>query len=48
MNAEFQRTARGEKKAFLEDECKEREEDNSMGKTRVLLKKIGDTRHHFM
>ena len=47
LNAEFQRTARGEKKAFLKDECKEIEENNRMGKTRVLLKKIGDTKGSF-
>ena len=43
MNAEFQRIARRDKKAFLTDQCKEIEEDNRMGKTRVLFKKIRDT-----
>ena len=40
MNAEFQRTARGDQKAFLSDQCKEIEENNRMGKTRHLFKKI--------
>ena len=40
MNAEFQRTARRYKKAFLSDQCKEIEENNRMGKTRDLFKKI--------
>ena len=40
MNAEFQRRARRDKKAFLSDQCKEIEENNRMGKTRDLLKKI--------
>ena len=40
MNAEFQRIARRDKKAFLSDQCKEIEEDNRMGKTRDLFKKI--------
>ena len=40
LNAEFQRTARRDKKAFLSDQCKEIEENNRMGKTRDLLKKI--------
>ena len=44
MNAEFQRTARREKKAFLNDQCKETEENNRMGKTRALFKKIRDTK----
>ena len=48
LNAEFQRIARGEKKAFLSDQCKEIEENNRMGKTRDLFKKIRDTRGHFM
>ena len=39
MNAEFQRIARRDKKAFLNDQCKEIEENNRMGKTRDLLKK---------
>ena len=45
---EFQRIARREKKAFLRDQCKEIEENNRMGKTRDLFKKIRDTREHFM
>ena len=40
MNAEFQRTARRDKKTFLSDQCKEIEENNRMGKTRDLFKKI--------
>ena len=44
MNAEFQRTARRDKKAFLSDQCKEIAENNRMGKTRDLFKKIGDTK----
>ena len=47
MSAEFQRIARREKKAFLSDQCKEREENNRMGKTRGLLKKIRDTKGTF-
>ena len=47
-NAEFQRTARGDKKAFLSDQCKEIEENNIMGKTRDLFKKNRDTRRTFM
>ena len=43
LNAEFQRIARREKKAFLSDQCKEIEEKNRMGKTRDLFKKIRDT-----
>ena len=43
LNAEFQRIARGDKKAFLSDQCKEKEENNRMGKTRDLFKKIRDT-----
>ena len=42
LNAEFQRIARRDKKAFLSDQCKEREENNRMGKTRDLFKKIRD------
>ena len=42
LNAEFQRTARRDKKAFLSEQCKETEENNRMGKTRDLFKKIGD------
>ena len=48
LNAEFQRRARREKKAFLSNQCKEIEEDNRMGKTRDLFKKIRDTKEHFM
>ena len=44
MNAEFQRIARRDKKAFLSDPCKEIEENNGMGKTRDLFKKIRDTK----
>ena len=47
MNAEFQRTARRDKKAFLSDQCKEIEEINRMGKTRDLFKKIRDTKGTF-
>ena len=47
MNAEFQRTARRDKKAFLRDQCKQREENNRMGKTRDLFKKIRDTKGIF-
>ena len=47
MNAEFQRIARREKKAFLSDQCKEIEENNRMGKTRDLFKKIRDTKGIF-
>ena len=47
LNAEFQRTARRDKKAFLGDHCKEIEENNRMGKTRDLLKKIRDTKGIF-
>ena len=43
MNAEFQRIARRDKKAFLSDQCKEIEENNKMGKSRDLVKKIRDT-----
>ena len=42
LKAEFQRIARRDKKAFLSDQCKEIEENNRMGKTRDLFKKIGD------
>ena len=48
MNAEFQRTAKRDKKAFLSDQCKEIEENNRMGKTRDLFKKIRHTRGLFM
>ena len=44
MNAEFQRIARRDKKTFLSDQCKEIEENNRMGKTRDLFKKIRDTK----
>ena len=47
LNAEFQRIARRDKKAFLSDQCKEIEENNRMGKTRDLLKKISDTKGTF-
>ena len=48
LNAEFQGIARRDKKAFLSDLCKEIEENNRMGKTRDLFKKIRDTQEHFM
>ena len=48
LNAEFQRIARRDKKAFLSYQCKEIEENNRMGKTRDLFKKIRDTRELFM
>ena len=47
LNAEFQRSARRDKKAFLSDHCKEIEENNRMGKTRDLFKKIRDTNGTF-
>ena len=47
MNAEFQRIARRDKKAFLSDQCKEIEESNRMGKARDLFKKIKDTKGTF-
>ena len=47
LNAEFQRIARRDKKAFLRDQCKEIEANNRMGKTRDLFKKIGDTKGIF-
>ena len=47
MNAEFQRIARRDKKAFLSDQCKEIEENNRMGKTRDLFKKIRGTKGIF-
>ena len=47
LNAEFQRIARSEKKAFLTDESKEIEENNWMGRTRDLFKKIRDTKGNF-
>ena len=48
LNAEFQRIARRDKKAFLSNQSKEIEENNRMGKTRDHVKKIRDTREHFM
>ena len=48
LKAEFQRIARREKKAFLSDHCKETEENNKMGKTRDLFKKIRDTKGIFL
>ena len=48
LSAEFQRITRRDKKAFLNDQCKEIEENNRMGKTRDLFKKIRDTKEHFM
>ena len=47
LNAEFQRIAQRDKKAFLSDQCKEIEENNRMGKTRDLFKKISDTKGTF-
>ena len=47
LNAEFQSIARRDKKAFLSDQCKEIEENNRMGKTRDLFKKIKDTKGTF-
>ena len=48
LNAEFQRIARSDKKAFHRDQCKEIAENNRMGKTRDFFKKIRDTKEHFM
>ena len=48
LNEEFQRIARRDKKAFLSNQCKEIEENNRMGKTRDLFKKIRDTKGTFM
>ena len=48
LDAEFQRIARREKKAFLSNQCKEIEENNRMGKTRDLLEKIREPREYFM
>ena len=48
LNAEFQRIARRDKKAFLGDQWKERKENNRMGKTRDLFKKIRDTKRTFL
>ena len=47
LNAEFQRIVRKDKKAFLSNQCKEMEENNRMGKTRGLFKKIRDTKGTF-
>ena len=47
MNAEFQRIARRDKKVFLSDQCKEIEENNRMGRSRDLFKKIRDTKGKF-
>ena len=47
LNAEFQRITRRDKKDFLSDQCKEMEENNRMGKTRNLFKKIGDSKGIF-
>ena len=47
LNGEFQRIARRDKKAFLSNQCKEIEENNTMGKTRDLFKKIRDTKGTF-
>ena len=47
LNAEFQRTAGRDKKAFFSDQCKEIDENNRMGKTRDLFKKIRDTKGKF-
>jgi len=47
LNAEFQRIARRDKEAFLSDQCKEIEENNTMGKTKDLFKKIRDTKGTF-
>ena len=47
LNAEFQRIARRDKKAFLSDQCKETEKNNRLGKTRDLVKKIRDTKGTF-
>ena len=47
LNAEFQKIARRDKKAFLTDQCKEVEENNRMGRTRDLFKKIRDTKGTF-
>ena len=47
MNARFQRIARRDKKAFFNEQCKEREENNKMGKTRNLFKKLSDIKRPF-
>ena len=48
LNAEFQRIARRDKKAFLSDQCKEIEENNRMGKTKISSRKLELPREHFM
>ena len=48
LNAEFQRITRRDKKIFLSDHCKEIDENNAMGKTRDLFKKVRDIKEHFM
>ena len=48
LNAEFQRIARIDKKAFLSDQCKEIEEKNRMGKTEICSRKVEIPREHFM
>ena len=48
LNAEFQRIARRDQKAFLSEQCKEIEGNNRMGKTRDLSKKTGDLKEHFI
>ena len=48
LNAEFQRIARRDKKAFFRNQCKKIEENNRMGKTRDLFKKVRDTKEHIM
>ena len=48
LNAVFQRITRRDKKSFLSDQCKETEDNDRMGKTRDLFKKIRDTKEHFM
>ena len=48
LNVQIQKIAQRDKKAFLSDQCKEIEENNRMGKTRELFKKITDTKEHFM
>ena len=47
LNAQFQRTAKRDKKAFLDEQCKEIEENNRMGKATYLFKKIGDIKETF-
>ena len=48
LKAEFQRTARGDKKAFLSDQCKEIEENNRTGRLEILSRKVEIPREHFM